>query len=127
MEDFMNRKLLCTLVALFGVTAFGDTAQAGTTHTCDVQEVKWFSNRVHVQCVQPAPNFGIKSSPRTVYYFALPMSDAAAAERFAKVATDALAGIGRFMVEYDILSEAGTSFGCATADCRKPTAFGLTR
>jgi hypothetical protein len=124
----MKRRMLsASLVSLFTLSALGGTARASTLHTCSVQEVKWFSNRVHVMCVQPAPNIGMMSTQRTVYYFAWPTSDATGAERFAKVGTDALAGIGRFMVEYDIRSTTGVSFGCAVEDCRKPVTFGLSR
>ena len=93
---------------------------------CDVMQVQSFPDRVHARCLDPSLN-SLQPEPRTVYYFAVPTTDAAAATRFLMLATQALVGRDQglnFAIQYDRLEDASW-FGCAHHNCRHAITFQL--
>src|SRR5688572_15439592 len=118
-----RRVLTSAVVATLGILCMAPTWWVGEEnlslnywHSCYPSEVMSYSNRVHVRCAQPATG--------GLYYFAVPTSDINAANRFATIASGAMAGGQRFRVQYNT-TDNGSSWGCGYSDCRPPRACGI--
>jgi hypothetical protein len=114
--------LLAGVAGLIVVAAAG-SAQANVIATCtpaSVAEVHNDStgrtNRVHVQCATAVVDGGVN-----IIFFAMPVTDTAAAARFLSLANTALTAGRQINVEFvsgKSTDFSGTDFGCASSNCR---------
>ncbi|WP_164013924.1 hypothetical protein [Pyxidicoccus trucidator] len=100
-------RLLPALVLGLSLTSL--PALADST-SCTPSNVAVLSNRIHVKCAASAAG--------GIWYFALPTSDSAHANRTLSLLTTALAGGRTLSIDYNPSSTAGTSIGCLSSDCR---------
>jgi hypothetical protein len=82
---------------------------------CTPVAVATFANRAHVRCT---PTIG-----GGIIYFAVNASDTAFAARFVSIGTAALVSGRGLSVFYDPADTSGTTFGCASSDCRRAKAL----
>lgn len=87
--------------------------------SCVPTDVTVYSNRIHVRCSQ-----GITDGASTIYYFAVPTTDATFANRFMTLAMTALVSGRRFIVDFTS-GASGASYGCQFSDCRPVNFFGI--
>ncbi|NOZ51153.1 MAG: hypothetical protein GXP37_14075 [Chloroflexi bacterium] len=83
---------------------------------CTANSVAVFSNRIHVRCTQ---------SYSGIRYFAYPTTDAASVARFLSILTSAQVSGHLLQVLYDPADHSGTSYSCASNDCRPIQAVAL--
>ena len=83
---------------------------------CTANSVAVYSNRIHVRCSQ---------SYSGVRYFAYPTSDTASVARFLTILTSAQVSGRTLQVLYDPADHSGSSYGCATSNCRPMQAVAL--
>src|SRR4029077_14041197 len=108
-DHMKNKGLVRSLVLGFALFAPAASVLATTLTTyCYVDEVRTFSNRVHVHC----------SFSGYTPYFAVPTSSSAEAGRFIQMATMAWDSSQPLFVEYDPYADA-SSFQCGYNDCRR--------
>ncbi|NMO21021.1 hypothetical protein HPC49_45355 [Pyxidicoccus fallax] len=91
-------------LTLTSVPALADSA------SCTPANVAVYSSRIHVKCAA--------SVAGGIWYFALPTSDTAHANRMLSLLSTALAGGRTLSIDYNPSSTAGTSIGCLSSDCR---------
>ena len=94
--------------------------------SCTSQEVRTFSNRVHVRCLESYPD---SSGAASIRFFAAPSNPTRLYEDLRDFGGLAMAGHGapRLVLNYDPADTSGTSFGCQAHDCRRITAVRLVR
>jgi hypothetical protein len=110
-------KVFATGLFAVCILLVASTASAHQSFTCTPSNIASFSNRVHVEC-----NPGLNP---TLKYFAVPTTDAAAAQRFLDIALAAILNNKTLTIRYELLDGGvGAAFGCAIADCR--AASGIT-
>ena len=100
-------RLLPSLVLGLSLTSLPALADSAS---CTPSNVAVLSNRIHVKCAA--------SVAGGIWYFALPTSDSAHANRTLSLLTTALAGGRPLSIDYNPSSTAGTSIGCLSSDCR---------
>jgi hypothetical protein len=117
-----NRTSYVTLVALisafFALGLIPAQAMAGW-FACEPNEVMELGNRIHVRCSNTVTLDG-----DTVRYIAIGKSDDARSARFVSMGNAALLSGKTFIVHIPWSSDSNTA-GCATSNCRSPTAFGV--
>jgi len=103
--------MLGALVALWSANA-----QAAREVTCTVDEVKEFSNRVHVRCEEDYSLPGSLGHP--LRYFAAPKTSPTAGQLAILGENAKNPGPSRLIVTYEPTDLTGSSFGCQTQNCR---------
>ena len=88
---------------------------------CTISEVVSFDNRVHVRCTS-SHNFGTGAT--AIFFYAVPTSDTAWAGRFSAMASTAFA-TGRVLRVQASSADNGSSWGCASSNCRPARQFGM--
>jgi hypothetical protein len=106
MTNKMSR-LVPALVAGLSLTSMPALADGAS---CTPSNVAVLSNRIHVKCAA--------SVPGGIWFFALPTSDSAHANRTLTLLTTALAGGRTLSIDYNPSSTAGAGIGCQSNDCR---------
>jgi hypothetical protein len=107
-------QLKALLVACAGVgAALVATPAVAAEALCTPTEVAVFLNRIHVRCEQPT-----RDGNRTIWFFAVPTSNAQRANRFLSTATTALVASRTLRFHYDAGNTSGAAFGCLAFDCR---------
>ncbi|QSQ25817.1 hypothetical protein JY651_13180 [Pyxidicoccus parkwayensis] len=91
-------------LALTSLPALADSA------SCTPSNVAVYSSRIHVKCAA--------SVAGGIWYFALPTTDTAHANRMLSLLSTALAGGRTLSIDYNPSTTAGTSIGCQSNDCR---------
>lgn len=98
-------------------------ASIGSAHaasaSCTPADVTVFTSRIHIRCSQ-----GTADGANTIYYFAVPTTDATFANRFMTIATTALVSGRRFVINFTS-GASGASYGCLASDCRPANWFGI--
>jgi hypothetical protein len=121
--NIRNRVRTLVLGAVLA-TAAGAQAQQLQLHSCIVDEVQVFQNRVHVRC-------GPGSFPDFPRFFASPTSNSAESTRLATLGTVIMATspnlYGRLMIWYDPNDHAAASYDCGVNDCRRPVQIWIPR
>ncbi len=125
-RKFISRRVLISIgffvsIALLtnieGLSFSISTVHAAPTWTnCTPENIVTYSGRVHIKCVE---------SIGGIRYFAASTADEAKAARILSVITAAQT-LGRTaLILYDPADTSGTSFGCASTDCRTIIAVGF--
>ena len=110
--------LKALLVACVGFGAASVTTPAVAAEaTCTPTEVAVFDNRIHVRCEQ-----AVRDGTRTIWFFAVPTSQALRANRFLTTATTALVASRTLRFLYKAGDTSGTDFECLAHNCRVPEA-----
>lgn len=86
-------------------------AEAFDLHTCKLEAVGAWEDRVHVRCNTPYPS-------TSIYYFAVPASAREMASRVEAIGLVAQVTGATVYIYFDLADTSGTSFGCAASDCR---------
>lgn len=119
----MLKMLIGTTFCIILLVA-SSNSQAAREVTCSVDEVKEFSNRVHVRCEEAYSLPGNTGHP--LRYFAAPKTSPTASQ-LKIVGDNAKApGPSRLIVTYEPADLTGSSFGCQTHDCRPVLGLQLT-
>ena len=84
---------------------------------CTPTEVGVFTSpapgRVHVKC-----SAGVTDGSNTIYYWAYPANDAAAAARYQSLFSTAMATGKQLTIFYKSGDTSGSAWGCGSSDCR---------
>ena len=108
------------LGATFALPASVLAQEIPTWGRCRVDEVATFANRVHIRC---AGNAGVDYA---VHYLASPTSNSAEATRLVTLGTASLMGAGFLWILFDLAGNA-SSYGCETANCKRPIEMHLQK
>lgn len=112
----MKVRNLVGTTGLLAIFSYAAASYAGTIGSCVPVEVAAYPDRVHVKC---------SSSISGVSYFSAPTTDAEFASRIVAIGNTALVAGRSLMIEYDGATGSGTSFGCASANCKRLVGIGL--
>lgn len=108
----------CAPVALI-LAALGWSGVAfATDYTCTPSHVGVMGNRIHVRCTAATMD-----GSSSIWYFAVPTSDAAYANRFLTTANTALVSGRNLVVRYTLGDTSGAAWGCLASDCRSIWGF----
>lgn len=122
------KKTLAVIVFAAWVAGMAPPAEAEEqVHVCKLVDVTVFNDRVHARCSNAAAG-GLQLYSPAIYFFAIPTSNEAAADRFLSVAMTALVSQKTFLVVYDFDATKtgfGVSSGCKAKDCRVPLRFSI--
>jgi hypothetical protein len=103
--------------AFFGLVD-ATPAEAGV-HSCVVREVAFVgSNRVHIQCSNPAFDAVTGDS---IVFFALPTTDVAGSGRVVALGSTAFTVNRPIVIVFRDGDLSGSVFGCVSSNCRRPT------
>jgi hypothetical protein len=84
---------------------------------CKLKDVTVFNNRIHARCTT--------ATTGGIYFFAVPTSDAAKANRLLTIGTTVLVSGRKFVAIFEPSDTTGTSFGCQADDCRALLGFAI--
>jgi hypothetical protein len=101
--------LSCPLGILWPGSA-GAQAPTPAIADCTPTLVGTLVSRVHVRCATPVSG--------GVIFFAVRVGDAAFADRFLEVASDALVAQRTLVIQYDPSDTSGPTWGCPIVECR---------
>lgn len=101
------------------IVGIASTPANAASASCTPTDVTVFKSRIHVRC-----SAGTADSANTIYFFAVPTTDATRANRFMTIATSALVAGRRVVINFTSGSS-GASYGCQTSDCRPIDWFGI--
>jgi len=125
------KAVCCAVIAsvALGLSAADARAQAAKDYNCVVLSVTQLTDRIEVSCGQPGPTRG--DYPADTGYliqsFAVPLTNADFAGRFAQLANLAMtAGIPMWL-RYISGDYGGESYGCDRKVCRTPVGFALVK
>ncbi|MDH5178256.1 MAG: hypothetical protein OEZ39_19710 [Gammaproteobacteria bacterium] len=84
-------------------------------YICTPVHVAVFKGRLHVRC-----NAAAKDGTASIWFWAVPTSDAHHANRFLSVTSSALIAGRKIRFSYTNGDTSGQAFGCLAKDCRVP-------
>jgi hypothetical protein len=121
MENQKWTRFACAVAVAFCVNVLspGNAKAAEVWTECKPAEVAVFKNRVHVKCSVAAPG--------GILFFAVPITagNAADVDRFVNMASTAITSSRSLSVVFDSTDLSGAAWGCATANCRRPSGYVL--
>ncbi len=103
-----------TIFGVFLLIYCRSVIAAPTEITCTPEEIREFTARIHVRCLEQFPD---ASGVASINYFATPVSSVALAQQLRSLGSAAMSD-GRLMLTYDPNDASGASFGCQSNDCR---------
>lgn len=106
-------------LALAAVALGSPGAALANSYTCTPTEVGVFADRLHVKCSAYLLDGGT-----AVWYFAVPATDTAFANRFLTAVNTAITTSRNVVVYYNPGDTSGNNWGCWSGDCR--SIWGLT-
>ena len=115
----LGRIALVTAILFAGLSLAPTEAKADKWWTCNVSEVMELGSRIHVRCSNST-----SMGSDTIRYIAVADSPADDASRFTALGNAALMSGKEFRVYIKTSSSTNVS-GCASSDCRTPTAYGV--
>jgi hypothetical protein len=108
----------CALgAAVTSAHAQAPSAAQATTADCTPTLVGTVLARVHVRCATPVSG--------GVIFFAVRAADSPFADRFLKLATDALIAKRTLVIHYDPNDTTGPVWGCAIVECRPASGISM--
>jgi hypothetical protein len=117
---FAVRALVVSGALSLAATSARAQAQAGaqsTTADCTPTLVGTVLARVHVRCATPVSG--------GVIFFAVRAADTPFADRFLKIASDALIAKRTLVIHYDPNDTTGPVWGCAIVECRPASGISM--
>ncbi len=119
MKTNSSDRIIRLVVMSGALLSFGASAGYAGTADCVPADVTVFNERIHVRCADKTTD-----GTSSIYYFAVPTTDATRANRFMTLGMSALVS-GRRLTSNFTNGASCAAYGCQVADCRPADFFGI--